>query len=198
MGKWRRLIAALLRLTTIISLLCIGLSFAVAPLGHGQPPPAVLAQFRACADAPCFLGIVPGETRIDAASVILGSAGFQFNANERVFYSADRETRVFLTFNGTSTIQSIMVQFVARAAPNIAQMMQTFGKPCEMFAGAPFVLDFAGLNALTSSDGGHGFVRVRPTTRILSVYDNARYQCGNESYIGLPWRGFARYPSANP
>jgi hypothetical protein len=177
---------------------CIALSFAAVPLGQAQPPPAVLAQFRSCDGTPCFLGIVPGETRIDVASVILGSAGFQFNANERVFYSADRETRVFLTFNGTSTIQSIMVQFVARAAPNIAQMMQTFGKPCEMFAGAPFVLDFAGLNALTSSHSSYGFVRVRPTTRVLSVYDNARYQCGNESYVGTAWRGFARYLSANP
>ena len=186
-----------MRLTALVCLLCAALSLTVVALGQGQTPVDVLQSFRSCGSAPCFLGILPGETRIDAASVLLGSAGFQFNGNDRVYYSADRETRVFLTFNG-STVQSIMVQFVAPAAPSIAQLMYKFGKPCEMFAGTPFVLDFAGLNALTSSESTDDFVRVRPTTRVLSIYDNARYHCGAESYVGAAWRGFDRYESGSP
>jgi len=186
-----------MRLTAIVCLLCAALSITVVALGQGQAPLDILQSFRSCGAAPCFLGIMPGETRIDAASVLLGSAGFQFNGNDRVYYSADRETRVFLTFNG-STVQSIMVQFVAPAAPSIAQLMYKFGKPCEMFAGTPFVLDFAGLNALTSSESTDDFVRVRPTTRVLSIYDNTRYHCGAESYVGAAWRGFDRYESGSP
>jgi hypothetical protein len=67
-SKDRRPIARLLLFTLYAVLAFAGLIFAARLAGHAQPPPDALTQLHLtdCA-LPCWIGIVPGQTRFDEA-----------------------------------------------------------------------------------------------------------------------------------
>ena len=196
----------LLKLSLLVTLMITLTSLIIRILGSTQPINPTLRGFTEdCEDKPqpCWYGIEPGVTTLEAAIVELKQLGYKYDTSPREFASPEliykshlfpcTEIRLFPSAFEPKQLDSIFFQECKSIY--LGDFIKMFGTPyiwnfyyfnflnSKVFAILDYIFDAQDNNCLS----------FMPTSEVLSFGISHRRQWGTEDVEGSEWHGFLPY-----